>query len=72
MATGEPFTARWRINLLAGGLAGFAAAVPMGLLMKGLNRFLPGRERSGLSPKQVTARGLKKHFKVAHSGCFRG
>lgn len=48
------------INALAGSLAGLAASIPMGMLMIGLNRYLPGRDRSALPPKQITARLAKR------------
>lgn len=56
----ESTTRRVILNLLAGGLAGLAAAIPMGLLMMGLNRYLPGRDRPALPPKQITARLARK------------
>ena len=51
----SPSARRQLVNLLAGGLAGLAASIPMALVMMSLNRFLPKREYSPLPPKQITA-----------------
>ncbi len=56
--------ARWAPRLLAGALAGMIAAVPMALVMAGLNKFMPAprgprswlSKLTPLSPKQITNR----------------
>lgn len=55
-------TRRWAPRLVASALAGMIAAIPMALVMNGLNRLLPARKTSLLTrwlplpPKQITNR----------------
>ena len=52
-------------RLLSGGLAGFAATVPMTAVMLSLRRALPPHERRPLPPRRITMRAARK-ARVAH------
>lgn len=62
-------TKRWAPRMLAGALAGMIAAIPMALVMAGLDRLLPASKGSWLTrwlplpPKQITNR-LSRRFGI--------